>query len=205
MLRREKQAWHKFTFEGEEFKGEIEAILTEFDERDLDNDEVKKGALDEWLKENDTIPMRWHHIRHEVIGVWANLRVDGAYFKATGQLFEGVQRAEEAVILIKQDAVKGISMGFRSTEYSYRYNYEEDNWGDFGVDFETIQPFEASLVAEPAVPNAQVQALKGAERDVIVEYLKGEGMSHQDALDIVGVKHVDSVEKLLADKVLSLL
>lgn len=178
----------QFTVDGDDYEGEIDAILTEFDQRDLDNDEIKSGALDDWLKENDELPMLWSHLRHEPIGVWSDFRIDGKFLRAKGELIDGIQRSKEAVIFIKREIVKGVSIGFNATEYSYRFNRDVPG-GDFGVDFDKITLREASLVLYPAAPNAAVTALKGQPADVVKAFLVNEkGLSDEAATRITGAE-----------------
>ena len=173
-----------FDVGGETFKGEIDAVLMEFDARDLDNDEIKSGALDDWLKENDELPMLWSHMRAEVIGKWTDMKVEGKLLKAKGQLSD-VMRARDAIVLFQDELVTGVSIGFNSTEYSYRFNRDMPG-GDFGVDFTKIQLREASLVLYPAAPRAEISALKEASAQEVKQYLVEKGMSDAEATRITG-------------------
>ena len=183
-----------FEIAGEKYEGELEADLFTFDTRDLDNDEIKSGALDDWMKSNDTAPMLWSHKRDEVIGEWSKFRIVEKTLKATGTLYEGIQRASEAIVLLKNKAVKGVSIGFDSTDYEYRYARVDGKF-DFGIDFQKIQLREASLVLNPAYVTAQVTDLKNAPVEAVKAYLDKQGLTEAEILKIVGEEEARKREK----------
>ncbi len=56
----------------------------------------------------------WNHDPHEPIGVTVEMAEDERGLRVTGQLNLGVQRARETYALLKQGALSGLSIGYRT-------------------------------------------------------------------------------------------
>ena len=199
MKRVEGQRVIRFKREFAKGEGKLEAILTTFGVRDSYNDIIMPGALDDFMKESEDAPMLWSHNRGEIIGQWSNFRVEGDDFLADGQLIENIQRAEEALVLLEQGAIKGVSIGFDATEYTWREGKVDGKW-DFGIDFKKINIVEASLVLWPAMPTAAVTDVKSGE-EAAMRRLKSLGLGPDEIRELTGARPPPAVTlEQLADK-----
>ena len=132
----------------------INGILTTFENADSYGDIIAEGALDDWMRENESIPMLTGHDTKELIGQWNNFEVDGLEFKSEGTIYyEETQRSKETYHLIKRNALDGVSIGFKSSEWAWMEN--DDGWIT-GIKFHKIELVEASIVLFPANTNARV-------------------------------------------------
>jgi uncharacterized protein len=118
-------------------------------------DIIEKTAYDDTLKshrERGTMPvMLWAHDQGEPIGVWENFesKDDGLY--GTGRLIKGVRRADEAHLLMKHGAVRGLSIGYRVV----------DSVPDGKMTrLKKIDLHEVSIVAIPAADRARIVHVK---------------------------------------------
>lgn len=190
-----KTRFMKFDVQGEYKKGEIDAVLTSYNNVDTWGDVILPGALDKFMKETTQIPMLWSHSSADPIGTWANFREDGDLFRAKGRLLDGIQRADEAKILFEKEIVDGVSIGFDTyDEASYKIVFDKDLPFGMGYEFFEIKLKEASLVLWGANANAEITGLKtqlkneDGELDAraIERFLKTfGGLSRTEAADIL--------------------
>jgi hypothetical protein len=126
---------------------------------DTYGDIVDKGAFAKTIKENknNRIKITWAHFSDEVIGIPIELREDdtGLYIKA--KLSLGVQRAREALALMKDGAITSMSIGFRTiTEVIV----------DDVRHLKEVKLYEIALVAFPANEGAVILDVRAAERAI---------------------------------------
>lgn len=118
-------------------------------------DVVEPGAYADTLAKHrraGTMPvMLWGHDQREPIGVWKEFHEDGKGLYGKGQLLKGIRRADEAAILIRAKAVRGLSIGYRVVEA------EPD--GPV-MRLRKIDLHEVSIVAIPAAPRARISTIK---------------------------------------------
>jgi len=136
--------------------GLFEGYASVFGVLDSYAEKVAPGAFAESLarhKREGTSPlMLWQHDSREVIGVWTDLAEDGKGLRVSGQLLKGVRRADEALILLRAGAVRGLSIG-------YREELVDDSEKGVRV-LKKVNLFEVSVVSIPANPRARVDAVK---------------------------------------------
>ena len=128
-----------------------------FEEIDSYRDIVKRGAFEKTLAESESkgraVPILWQHDAAKPIGVYTELKEDEHGLYVEGQLNMDVQQAREALSLLRQKALSGISIGYNSVRYDtdvksgVRRLYE-------------LKLFEASLVTFPACDSARVTDVK---------------------------------------------
>lgn len=177
-----------FKFAGDPMDGEriIRASLTSFGNADDEGDIIMTGAADTFLKQNKTLVMHWQHITRDVIGEWRNMRVEGNELKADGYLCEGVKKADEAAILVRDKVVKGTSIRFRPrTRSSVKY-YEPENCDRYmACEYTDIIIREGSLVTQPANKMAKIHSYKSDDGQYdlreIERTLIDAGMTRKDA------------------------
>ena len=128
-----------------------------FEEIDSYRDIVKRGAFEKTLAESESkgraVPILWQHDAAKPIGVYTELKEDEHGLYVEGQLNMDVQQAREALSLLRQKALSGISIGYNSVRYDtdvksgVRRLYE-------------LKLYEASLVTFPACDSARVTDVK---------------------------------------------
>lgn len=96
----------------------------------------------------------WQHDPAKPIGVWEDLAEDGKGLRGTGRLLKGVRQAEEALILLKAGALRGLSIGYREVAA------EPDGMHRKLLELDLI---EASIVSFPANRRANVTAIKNTD------------------------------------------
>jgi hypothetical protein len=97
---------------------EISGYASVFGNVDSDGEIVDRGAFTASLarhRKDGTRPLLlWQHKDSEVIGIWDHFEEDSIGLLATGRLLPTVQRGAEAIALIGEGAIYGLSIGFRS-------------------------------------------------------------------------------------------
>jgi hypothetical protein len=99
-------------------KGRIAGYASYFNNVDRLHDRVAPGAFQLSLKSakrQGRMPkMLWQHDPKQPIGVWTRLYEDERGLYAEGRLTLGVGKADEAFLLLKEGAIDGLSIGFRT-------------------------------------------------------------------------------------------
>lgn len=135
--------------------GSFEGYGSVFDVVDSYNERVAKGAFVRSIEEKGAsgIALLWQHRGGEPIGVWEEMREDERGLFMRGNLNMDTQRGREAYALMKQGAIKGLSIGFMVRQSS------EDR--ESGITTLTdIDLWEVSVVTFPANSAAQISAVK---------------------------------------------
>ena len=135
--------------------GMFEGYASLFDTADLGRDVVAPGAFAGSLRARGPagVKMLWQHDAAEPIGSWLSIVEDARGLMVRGQLNLAVARAREVLALMREGAVDGLSIGFRTrkavTERTtgLRWLHAVDLW-------------EISIVTFPMHPGARVTAVK---------------------------------------------
>ena len=141
-----------------EENGYFAGYASVFNVEDSHNDIILSGAFGSSLQKNrygKDIKLLWQHKSEEPIGIFTKVVEDEHGLFVEGKLLLEVQRAQEAYALIKNGALKGLSIGFIVNQYDHdetgaRVIYEADLW-------------EISLVTFPANDHAQITAFKSMD------------------------------------------
>ncbi|TCR93172.1 HK97 family phage prohead protease [Rhizobium sp. BK376] len=137
--------------------GTFSGYASVFGEVDLGKDTVERGAFRKSLSERgpEGVRMLFQHDPSEPIGAWKTIREDSRGLYVEGVLADGVARAREVHQLLKNAALDGLSIGFRTVrartdaKSGVRRILEADLW-------------EISVVTFPMLPSARVQNVKNA-------------------------------------------
>jgi HK97 family phage prohead protease len=137
--------------------GVFEGYASLFGAEDQGRDIVMPGAFALSLARMPAAEVRmlFQHDPAQPIGVWEAIREDGRGLHVRGRLTLGVGRAREILALIRDGALDGLSIGFRTRKAvrdartGLRRLYE-------------IELCEISLVTFPMLPSARVSAVKAA-------------------------------------------
>lgn len=167
--------------------GMIEGYGSVFGVKDAYSDIVAPGAFLQSLaqhKNDGTMPaMLWQHYTDEPIGVWTEMVEDERGLRVKGQIVMETERGKAAHALLKKGALRGLSIGFVSKEWSYD--------ADAGIRTVTqVDLWEVSLVTFPANGKATVDSVKGAVDQMAApkdaeRILREAGLSKADATAFV--------------------
>jgi uncharacterized protein len=167
--------------------GMIEGYGSVFGVKDAYSDIVAPGAFAMSLaahKKDGSMPaMLWQHDTSEPIGVWTEMVEDELGLRVKGQIVLETDRGKAAHALLKKGALRGLSIGFVSKEWSYD--------ADAGIRTVTqVDLWEVSLVTFPANGKATVDSVKGAVDQITApkdaeRILREAGFSKADATAMV--------------------
>ncbi|GAA3855337.1 HK97 family phage prohead protease [[Pseudomonas] carboxydohydrogena] len=139
--------------------GVVEGYASLFGEVDQARDMVMPGAFTQTLQHRGLrrIPMLFQHDPSEPVGIWLELREDWRGLWARGRLIPEVARGRELLALVREGAIDGLSIGYRTVrgridpKTRIRKLYQVDLW-------------EVSIVTFPLLTGARVHAVKGRAR-----------------------------------------
>jgi len=139
--------------------GAVEGYASLFGEVDQARDMVMPGAFTQTLQNRGLrrIPMLFQHDPAEPVGIWLELREDWRGLWARGRLIPEVARGRELLALVREGAIDGLSIGYRTVrgrvdpKTRIRRLYQVDLW-------------EVSIVTFPLLTGARVHAVKGRVR-----------------------------------------
>lgn len=158
-------------------EGVIEGYASRFGEIDDYGDIMVKGAFADSLQERK-VSMLWQHDMGQPVGVWNELSEDDNGLYAKGKILDKVEKGREALALIEEGALDGLSIGFRIKPDGREYNEEGYRL------IKSVDLFEISLVTFPALNSARIDAMKAAEmteRDMERLLMQDAGLSRSVA------------------------
>lgn len=140
----------------------IEGYASRFGQKDQGGDIVQKGAftasLSRLAQSGTRVKMLWQHDQKCPIGVWDEVFEDNNGLFVRGRLLTGVALAQEAADLVRNRALDGLSIGYKtlkSTKNSagQRVLTELDLW-------------EVSLVTFPMLTSARIATKQNVRSEV---------------------------------------
>jgi HK97 family phage prohead protease len=141
---------------------------------DLGGDIIQRGAYAKSIAEmkasGDPLPMLWSHNPHEPIGAWEILEEDDHGLKVRGRLNSGVAKAREILALAKQQAVTGMSIGYRVPPGGRTAN------GDGTFTLSEIALMEISLCVFPMHRRARITEAKSLTKSAVETILRESGV-----------------------------
>ncbi|HEV7455920.1 MAG TPA: HK97 family phage prohead protease [Roseococcus sp.] len=181
----EASAEFKFADPEAAARGEFVGYASVFGNIDLGGDIVERGAFSSTLQKRGAgdVAMLWgHDVRQPPIGKWLELREDDRGLMAKGQLILDVAKARDVHALMKEGALKGLSIGYRVAEGGAEF---ERNGRVRRI--KAVDLFEISVVTMPMNTRAQVQRVKGEGPTIrdAEEALREAGFSRSEAKAIL--------------------
>lgn len=162
-------------------EGTFEGYGSIFGNVDSYGEKVLPGAFVESIarhrREGTKVKMLWQHNPDQPIGIWEDLAEDAKGLWGKGRLIMDIQRAREVHALIKNEAIGGLSIGYR----------EEDTDQDGNVRLlKKLNLFEISPVAFPANRRARIESVKSERMDEFARRLRdGDPMPIKEFEDIL--------------------
>ena len=136
----------------DEEAGTFTGYASIWDVVDSYGDSVAKGAFRKTLRDNESFPMLWSHNTDTPIGI-IHGKEDKTGLSVEGKLNLDVQRAVEIRSLMKQKAIKGLSIGYQTLK--------EDSDREAGTRIlKEIKLWEISPCVFQACPNALIEDVK---------------------------------------------
>lgn len=135
--------------------GYISGYASTFGNVDSSGDKVAKGAFA--ISIATKMPkMLWQHDRWQPIGSWTDAKEDDYGLWVQGRILKTVPQGLTAFNLLKEEAISGLSIGYRVKDYEY------DN--DTGIyTLKQLNLLEVSIVTFPANELAEVANVKSAD------------------------------------------
>lgn len=177
-----KKIHRDFSLEVKEIteEGRFSGYASVFDVIDRYDDEIVRGAFAKSIAEKMPV-MLWQHDSAEPIGVYESIREDDIGLWIEGRLLLDLEKGREAYILLKNQAIRGLSIGF----VPILWNWESRESRHIRV-LQEIDLWEVSLVTFPANPKALVDDVKSIKtiRDV-EDTLRDAGFSRTEAKALI--------------------
>jgi len=142
--------------------GRFEGYGSVFAVQDSYNDIVEQGAFKRTLKANDHFPLLWSHDVTQPLGIIRG-EEDSKGLKIVGELNLDLQAAQEKRSLIRQGAVKGLSIGYEAVKHVFDDKEQVRR-------LKEVKLWEISLVVFPANGKSLVSNIKsGADLSSLLE------------------------------------
>jgi HK97 family phage prohead protease len=158
-------------------KGQFEGYASVFNNVDRHGDVVMPGAFRKTISENPSVPILWQHDQSKPIGVTMAIREDNNGLLVKGELNLDTQLGREAYSLLKQGALKGLSIG---------YQVIKDDLAGRVRQLKEVRLMEYSLVTFPANELAQVTSIKQMDNDMIMLLKEKIAEIHSYAMEAMG-------------------
>ena len=179
------------TDDGQEI-GVFEGLASTFGTPDRAGDVIEPGAFRDSLGLARRVKMLWQHDPRAPIGIWEQIAETPAGLAVKGRLILEVQRAREALALLRAGAVDALSIGFSVPRAGASFDREKSLRRLIQIDL-----WEISVVTFPANPDARVARVKGwsgagagdrlpSEREFERYLTRDAGFSRSQARTIVG-------------------
>jgi len=142
---------HSFSFEVKEInaEGTFQGLASTYGgEPDLTGDVVDVGAFTRTLQSGDERPLLWQHSLP--IGL-VKLQDSLEGLIAYGKLSLGIQQARDALVLLRDRVVRGLSIGFTTVKEQFRGDVRH---------LQELKLWEVSLTPIPANQHALVTSVK---------------------------------------------
>jgi hypothetical protein len=166
-----------------------------FGETDMGGDVVAPGAFRASLKKRGAhgVRMLFQHDPAQPIGTWLDIAEDGKGLRVVGKLNLDVARARELAALIRDGALDGLSIGYKTIRSARapggaRKLLALDLW-------------EISLVTFPMLPGARVGAKRARESRMFSSFQRREWLSTASAIILaLGAENPDLDRRYRADQ-----
>ena len=160
-----EQTFARLDFKGITQEGSFEGYASLFGQKDMGGDTVLRGAFTRSLAKRGAggIRMLFQHDPAEPVGVWREIREDHRGLYVRGQLLPEVARSREILSLMREGALDGLSIGFRTIRG------KSDKRGGVRRLLE-VDLWEISIVTFPMLPQARITNVKAGNLPTMREF-----------------------------------
>lgn len=139
---------------------QFEGYASLFNVRDGAGDHVAPGAFAASLRRNGAgqVRMLYQHFSHSPIGVWEEIAEDSRGLYVRGRLTSDVEQARDVAALLRDGALNGLSIGFR-TRRAKRV-------AGAGRVLQEVELWEISVVTFPLLAGSTVTAIGNRQTDL---------------------------------------
>lgn len=135
--------------------GTFEGMLSVYNVVDLGGDLIEPGAFTKTISDNGgTVPMLWQHDTTQPIGT-LQLKETSEGIAVKGKLILTIQRAREAYDLLKENVIRGLSIGYSKVKHEMVKGVRH---------LKEIKLYEGSIVTFPMLPLAQITSVKADQK-----------------------------------------
>jgi uncharacterized protein len=129
-------------------------------------DVVARGAFAASLRKRpaENVRMLYQHFAHEPVGVWEEIREDAHVLYVRGRLLADVRRSREVMALIREGAIDGLSIGFRTIRATRDAVRKIRTLNE-------IELWEISIVTFPLSSESRVAAV-GAKTAALADHIR---------------------------------
>jgi HK97 family phage prohead protease len=131
--------------------GVIEGFAAAYGNIDHGGDVILPGAFTKTLRGRKTLPMLLYHDNRRPVGVWTGFEDGSKGLKLSGRITTSTADGTEALALVRDGAIAGLSIGYRAVK---------ERWTDAARELIELTLLETSLVAVPMNDRAQVTKVK---------------------------------------------
>ena len=144
----------------------FEGYASIFGARDGAGDMVAPGAFSASLKRRGPqgVRMLYQHFAHEPIGVWEEIKEDSRGLYVRGRLVPDVERARDVAALLREGALGGLSIGFKTVRASREP-------GTVSRTLIQVDLWEISVVTFPLLEAASVTQI-GGDMSALAEQMR---------------------------------
>lgn len=136
----------------------FEGYLSTFNNVDLGDDMIMKGAFDNTLGKRK-VKILYQHDSSDLLGVFDSLKTDENGLFVQGRMPKAHSKVKDVMCLMKCGAIEAMSIGYTTVD---------SDWDDRGVRMlKEVDLWEGSLVTFPMNPKAVVTSMKKMQMDEI--------------------------------------
>jgi HK97 family phage prohead protease len=158
---------------------------------DSGGDIVHLGAFTETLANGGRngfgVAMLWSHDPKEPIGTWISLVEEKKGLMVEGKLTMGVQRANETHLLMKDGAVKGLSIGFNPAEDGVEHDDKKRIRHLRKLDLWEISPVVFPMATRARITNVKSLIEEATSIRDLEKGLRDSGLTKYEAQNIISI------------------
>ncbi len=157
-----------FKFELKEIKetGEFEGYAAVFGNIDRGGDIIEEGAFTKTLLEQKEFPLTWFHDLRDILGI-VKAEQDNFGLKVWGNLNLAVQSAKEKYALLKQKAIKAMSIGYDAVKILWENDSSVRKLKELKLYEVALVPYGMNELAEVTAVKSHDSALADALSSII--------------------------------------
>jgi HK97 family phage prohead protease len=175
----------------------FEGYASTFDNVDLGNDVVEKGAFLKSIQSRPEIKLLWQHSMDKPVGKSIELKEDDRGLFLRGRISKRTSLGKDTAALIEDGVIDSMSIGFFIKEYDIKEGIRH---------LKEIDLFETSLVTMPMNPQANLTGFKGFKDTEInslkdIEtFLKEGGLSNNESKALISKIKEFSLQRDVEEK-----